>query len=193
MKRITIYCGANVGNDVVFEQQAYLVGKTLAQQNIGVVFGGGKVGLMGAVANGAMQNGGEVIGIIPQFLNAKEIAHDNITEMITVETMHQRKTLLNELSDAMIALPGGFGTMEELFEMLTWSQLGLHNKPIAILNTNGFYDALLTLIQTMVDKQFLKKEYQQMLLHSDNIIDLLEKIKNYKAPQVEKWMTKETT
>ena len=193
MKRITIYCGANVGSEQVFEQQAYLVGKTLAQQNIGVVFGGGKVGLMGAVANGAMQNGGEVIGVIPNFLSTKEIAHDGITEMIKVETMHQRKTLLNELSDAMIALPGGFGTMEELFEMLTWAQLGLHKKPIALLNTNGFYDALLALIQTMVDKQFLKKEYQQMLLHSDNITDLLEKIKNYKAPQVEKWITKETT
>ncbi len=193
MKRITIYCGANVGSEAVFEQQAYLVGKTLAQQNIGVVFGGGKVGLMGAVANGAMQNGGEVIGVIPNFLSTKEIAHDGITEMIKVETMHQRKTLLNELSDAMIALPGGFGTMEELFEMLTWAQLGLHKKPIALLNTNGFYDALLALIQTMVDKQFLKKEYQQMLLHSDNITDLLEKIKNYKAPQVEKWITKETT
>jgi hypothetical protein len=193
MKRITIYCGANVGSEAVFEQQAYLVGKTLAQQNIGVVFGGGKVGLMGAVANGAMQNGGEVIGVIPNFLSTKEIAHDGITEMIKVETMHQRKTLLNELSDAMIALPGGFGTMEELFEMLTWAQLGLHKKPIALLNTNGFYDALLALIQTMVDKQFLKKEYQQMLLHSENITDLLEKIKNYKAPQVEKWITKETT
>ena len=193
MKRITIYCGANVGSEAVFEQQAYLVGKTLAQQNIGVVFGGGKVGLMGAVANGAMQNGGEVIGVIPNFLSTKEIAHDGITEMIKVETMHQRKTLLNELSDAMIALPGGFGTMEELFEMLTWAQLGLHKKPIALLNTNGFYDALLALIQTMVDKQFLKKEYQQMLLHSDNITDLLEKIKNYKAPQVGEWITKETT
>ena len=193
MKRITIYCGANTGNDAVFEQQAYLVGKIMAQQNIGVVFGGGKVGLMGAVANGAMQNGGKVIGVIPHFLNAKEIAHDGITEMITVETMHQRKTLLNELSDAFIALPGGFGTMEELFEMLTWAQLGLHSKPIAILNTNGFYDALLSLVQTMFDKQFLKKEYQQMLLHSDNINDLLEKIRNYEAPQVEKWMTKETT
>ncbi len=193
MKRITIYCGANVGNDAVFEEQAYLVGKTLAQQNIGVVFGGGKVGLMGAVANGAMQNGGVVIGVIPHFLCTKEIAHDGITEMITVDTMHQRKTLLNELSDAMIALPGGFGTMEELFEMLTWSQLGLHKKPVAVLNINGFYDSLLALIQTMVDKQFLRKEYQQMILSSDNIDDLLEKIKNYKAPQVEKWMTKETT
>ncbi|MFN8283081.1 MAG: TIGR00730 family Rossman fold protein [Chitinophagales bacterium] len=193
MKKITIYCGANVGSDAIFEEQAYLVGKTLAQQNISVVFGGGKVGLMGAVANGAMQNDGEVIGIIPHFLNAKEIAHDGITEMITVETMHQRKTLLHELSDAMIALPGGFGTMEELFEMLTWAQLGLHSKPIAILNTNGFYDALLALIQTMVDKQFLKIEYQEMLLFSDDINDLLEKIKNYKAPPVEKWITRETT
>ncbi len=193
MKRITIYCGANAGSDPVFEQEAYLVGKTLAQQNIGVVFGGGKVGLMGAVANGAMQNGGEVIGVIPHFLSTKEIAHNGITEMIKVDTMHQRKTLLHELSDAIIALPGGFGTMEELFEMLTWAQLGLHKKPIAILNINGFYDPLLVLIQTMVDKLFLRIEYQQMVLSSDNIDDLLVKIKNYEAPSVEKWITREMT
>lgn len=188
-----MYCGANAGNDIVFEEQAFLLGKTLAQQQIGLVFGGGKVGLMGIVANGAIQHGGEVIGVIPHFLCTKEIAHDGVTEMISVDTMHQRKTILYELSDAMIALPGGFGTMEELFEMLTWAQLGLHHKPIALLNTNGFYDDLLAFIQTMVDTQFLKKEYQQMLLHSDNIDDLLEKIRNYEAPKVTKWINKENT
>jgi len=188
-----VYCGANAGNEIVFEEQAFLLGKTLAQQQIGLVFGGGKVGLMGIVANGAIQHGGEVIGVIPHFLCTKEIAHDGVTEMISVDTMHQRKTILYELSDAMIALPGGFGTMEELFEMLTWAQLGLHHKPIALLNTNGFYDALLAFIQTMVDTQFLKKEYQQMLLHSDNIDDLLEKIRNYEAPKVTKWINKENT
>ncbi|HMV15509.1 MAG TPA: TIGR00730 family Rossman fold protein [Chitinophagales bacterium] len=193
MKKITVYCGANAGNEIVFEEQAFLLGKTLAQQQIGLVFGGGKVGLMGIVANGAIQHGGEVIGVIPHFLCTKEIAHDGVTEMISVDTMHQRKTILYELSDAMIALPGGFGTMEELFEMLTWAQLGLHHKPIALLNTNGFYDALLAFIQTMVDTQFLKKEYQQMLLHSDNIDDLLEKIRNYEAPKVTKWINKENT
>ncbi|MCC6515193.1 MAG: TIGR00730 family Rossman fold protein [Chitinophagales bacterium] len=193
MIKITVYCGANAGNEIVFEEQAFLLGKTLAQQQIGLVFGGGKVGLMGIVANGAIQHGGEVIGVIPHFLCTKEIAHDGVTEMISVDTMHQRKTILYELSDAMIALPGGFGTMEELFEMLTWAQLGLHHKPIALLNTNGFYDALLAFIQTMVDTQFLKKEYQQMLLHSDNIDDLLEKIRNYEAPKVTKWINKENT
>lgn len=193
MKKNTVYCGANAGNEIVFEEQAFLLGKTLAQQQIGLVFGGGKVGLMGIVANGAIQHGGEVIGVIPHFLCTKEIAHDGVTEMISVDTMHQRKTILYELSDAMIALPGGFGTMEELFEMLTWAQLGLHHKPIALLNTNGFYDALLAFIQTMVDTQFLKKEYQQMLLHSDNIDDLLEKIRNYEAPKVTKWINKENT
>ncbi len=193
MKRITVYCGANVGTDAIYSEQAYAVGKTLAQQKITLVYGGGKVGLMGVMANAAMENGGEVIGVIPHFLCTKEIENNDITEVIKVDTMHQRKTILNDLSDAFIAMPGGFGTMEELFEMLTWAQLGLHKKPIAILNVNGFYDDLLAMIQSMVEKGFLRKENQQMLLCSDNIEDLIEQIQHYKAPNVPKWMNKEST
>lgn len=192
MKRITVFCGSSAGNEKVFMEQAYAVGKLLSEQKIGVVYGGAKIGLMGAVADGAMENGGEVIGVLPHFLKNKELAHEQLTELILVETMHERKTKMNALCDGVIALPGGFGTLEELFEMLTWGQLGLHKKPIAILNLNGFYDALLELVQTMVDKGFLKKSNQEMLLSADNIESLLEKMKNYKAPTMEKWVTDKT-
>jgi len=193
MKRITIFCGSSFGKEKIFEEQAYLIGKTLAEQKIGLVYGGAKVGLMGAVANGILQNGGEAIGVLPKFLKIKEIAHEGLTQLILVETMHERKTIMNELSDGVIALPGGFGTLEELFEMITWAQLGLHQKPVAILNTNGFYNSLLDLIQQMVDKGFLKETNQHMLLTSDNVHKLLEKMKNYQPPVIAKWITKETT
>lgn len=191
MKRITVFCGSSFGTEKGFEAQAYALGATLAKRNIGLVYGGAKIGLMGTVANGAIENKGEVIGVLPNFLQGKEIAHEGLTELILVETMHERKTKMNALSDGVIALPGGFGTLEELFEMLTWAQLGLHQKPIGILNTNGFYDELLVFIQTMVDKGFLKAVNQQMLLTSDDIADLLSKMENYQAPVVEKWITKD--
>ena len=191
MKKITVYCGANVGNNPIFAEQAYLLGKTLAQQQIGLVYGGGRVGLMGIIANAVMENGGEVIGVIPQFLSTKEIEHNDITEVIKVDTMHQRKSILFDLSDAFIAMPGGFGTMDELFEMLTWAQLGLHKKPIGLLNIDGFYDAFLTMLTTMVNKQFLRVENQQMRVHSSDIQSLLHQLKNYQAPEVTKWISKE--
>lgn len=158
---MVVFCGSSAGTDPVFEEQAYRLGKTLAQRNIGLVYGGAKVGLMGAVANGSLENGGHVTGVLPRFLGSKEIAHENLTELELVDTMHQRKTRMNELADGVIALPGGFGTLEEFFEMLTWAQLGLHGKPIGILNVNGFYDDLLTFIQTMTDKGFLRETHQK--------------------------------
>lgn len=191
MKRITVFCGSSFGTEKIFEDQAYALGKALAAQNIGVVYGGAKVGLMGAVANGALDNKGEVIGVLPNFLQSKEIAHEGLTELFLVETMHERKTKMNKLSDGVITLPGGFGTLEEFFEMLTWAQLGLHKKPIALLNCNGFYDELLQLIETMVKKGFLKEVNQQMLISSDTIEDLIQKMQEYKAPSVGKWITKE--
>ena len=156
MKAITVFCGSNSGFKEVYQQQAFLLGKKLAGENIGVVYGGARIGLMGAVADGALQNGGKVYGVIPEFLRSKEIAHEGLTELILVTSMHERKVKINELSDGVIALPGGFGTMEELFEMLTWAQLGLHKKPIALLNTNGFYDCLIKAAETMVIEGFLK-------------------------------------
>ena len=193
MKRITIFCGSGSGTDEIFYREAILAGATLARQGIEIVYGGAKVGLMGAVADGALQEGGKVTGVIPYFLQSKEIAHTGLTELILVESMHERKTKMNELCDAVIALPGGYGTMEEFFEMLTWAQLGLHQKPVALLNTAGFYDPLITLIQTMTDKGFLKSIHREILLYSDRIDDLLEKMKNYKAPDTGKWISKEAT
>jgi len=184
---------SSLGTDIVFKEEAYFLGQSLAKNRIEVVYGGANVGLMGEVADGALNAGGKVIGVIPEFLKGKEIAHTNLTELIITKTMHERKVKMNELSDGVIALPGGFGTLEELFEMLTWAQLGLHKKPIAVLNVNGFYDELITFTKTMVDKGFLKTVNQEMLLVSDNIRELLIKMKNYKAPSVEKWITNDKT
>ncbi|MBO6186248.1 MAG: TIGR00730 family Rossman fold protein [Chryseobacterium sp.] len=191
MKSITVFCGSSFGLDEIYKEQAFLLGKTLAKQNIQLIYGGANVGLMGAVADGTIQNGGQAIGVLPHFLQSKEIAHQNLTELILVETMHERKTKMNELCDGVIVLPGGYGTLEEFFEMITWAQLGLHKKPIAILNIDGFYDDLIKLVQTMVDKGFLKQINQEMLLVSDSIDALLEKMRNYQAPTVGKWISKE--
>jgi uncharacterized protein (TIGR00730 family) len=191
MKRITVFCGSSFGSEKEYQEQAFMLGKTLAERNIGLVYGGANVGLMGAVANGTIENKGKVIGVLPRFLQNKEIAHQGLTELILVETMHERKTKMNELTDGVITLPGGYGTLEEFFEMLTWAQLGLHEKPIAILNTNGFYDELLALVNTMVEKGFLKEANKNMLLISENINDLLDQMANYEAPVVGKWISKE--
>jgi uncharacterized protein (TIGR00730 family) len=191
MKRITVFCGSSFGTEAIYKEQATLLGETFAKENIELVYGGANVGLMGALADGVLNNGGKVIGVLPNFLRSKEIAHLGLTELILVESMHERKTKMNDLCDGVIALPGGFGTLEELFEMLTWAQLGLHKKPIAILNINGFYDSLIELTKTMVEKGLLKEANQKMLLVSDNIDDLLNQMKNYTPPTIGKWIDKE--
>ncbi len=190
MKNITVFCGSSFGSDEIYKEQATLLGKTLAKQNIQLIYGGADVGLMGAVADGALSENGKVTGVLPYFLQSKEIAHKNLTELIIVETMHERKTKMNDLCDGVIVLPGGYGTLEEFFEMITWAQLGLHTKPIGILNIDGFYDDLIKLVQTMVDKGFLKQVNRDMLLISDSINELLDKMKNYQAPTVGKWISK---
>lgn len=191
MKSITVFCGSSFGSDNVFKEQATLLGQTLAKQNIQLVYGGSNTGLMGAVADGSLHAGGKVIGVLPLFLQSKEIAHQHLTKLILVDTMHERKTKMNDLCDGVIVLPGGYGTLEEFFEMITWAQLGLHKKPIAILNIDGFYDDLIKLTQTMVDKGFLKQVNQDMLLISDTIDELLVMMKSYKAPTVEKWISED--
>jgi uncharacterized protein (TIGR00730 family) len=170
-------------------EQALQLGTALAKKNLTLVYGGAKVGLMGAVADGALNAGGKAIGVLPHFLQQKELAHAGLTELILVDTMHERKTKMNELCDGVIALPGGFGTMEELFEMLTWGQLGLHRKPVGLLNTNGFYDDLISLARNMSEKGFLTAENRDMLLYSDNIDELLSKLENYEPPARSKWIT----
>jgi len=193
MNRITVFCGSSLGTDNYFELQAKELGKKLALENIELVYGGANVGLMGAVANGALQNYGKVIGVLPVFLKSKEIAHNGLTELIVVDSMHDRKTKMNELCDGVIALPGGFGTLEELFEMLTWEQLGLHKKPIGILNINGFYDYLIAFLDQMVAKGLLKEINRKMLLIDEDIDKLIAKMRTYKAPTTGKWITKEVT
>lgn len=187
MKKIAVFCASSIGFDSVFKEQAYLLGKTLAQKGIELVYGGAKVGLMGAVANGVIENQGKATGVLPYFLKEKELQHEGLTELILVDTMHERKAKMTELADGIIALPGSFGTLEELFEALTWSQLGLHQSPVAILNVNGFFDNLFAFIQEMVTKGFLKPEYKEALLIDTNIDRLLEKMEKYQPTSMAKW------
>lgn len=193
MKNITVFCGSSSGNDPAFMELAYQLGQQLATDHIGLVYGGAKVGLMGAVADGALSRQGKVIGVLPAFLRTKEIAHEGLTELILVESMHQRKTKMHELSDGIIALPGGYGTLEEYFEMLTWAQLGLHKKPVALLNIKGYYDGLLTLADTMVANGLLKQMNRDMMLMSSDIDDLLQQMHSYNPPVIGKWLTPEKT
>jgi len=176
MKSIAVFCGSSIGKDGLYRDAASQLGSTLARKNIEIIYGGGKIGLMGTVADAALQAGGRVTGVIPGFLAALELAHGELSRLITVETMHQRKAVINEMSDGVITLPGGFGTLDELFEMLTWGQLGLHEKPVGILNINGFYDHILSMVHSMVAEGFLKQINSDMLLVSGNIDELLEKM-----------------
>jgi uncharacterized protein (TIGR00730 family) len=193
MKNLTVFCGSSYGNDTAYKEQAFALGAYLANQNIGLVYGGAKVGLMGAVAQGVLENGGEVVGVLPNFLRTKEVAHEDLTELILVETMHERKMKMHELSDGAIALAGGFGTFEELFEILTWGQLGLHEKPVGLLNTNGFYDHLILMVKTMVREGFLKESNEKMLLVETDFQLLIEDMKNYQAPKIAKWISEKQT
>ncbi|MDR0533298.1 MAG: TIGR00730 family Rossman fold protein [Verrucomicrobiales bacterium] len=190
MKSILVFCGSSSGEDEIYHQEAVRLGGILAQRRIDLIYGGGRVGLMGAVADAALANGGKVIGVIPRFMSSREIAHYDVSELILVDTMHQRKARMHELCDGVIALPGGYGTLEELFEILTWGQLGQHRKPVALLNVNGFYDPLLAFIQSMVDQQFLKPANRDMLLVDDDIDRLLRRMEDYSAPPEPKWIVK---
>lgn len=187
MKYISVFCGSAEGNNKHFIEQATLMGKTIARRGYGVVYGGAHVGLMGAVADGALSEGGKVIGIIPEFLKKKELEHKALTEIYVVETMHERKAKMNELCDGIIALPGGYGTMEELFEMLTWAQLALHKKPVALHNVDGFYSSLISLSETMIKTGFLKEDYRNLLLVDSDVNKLLDKMESYVPLANDKW------
>lgn len=193
MKNIAVFCGSSGGKNEVFSKAARNLGEILAKENITLIYGGAKIGLMGAVADAVLKNGGEVIGVLPHFLGGKEIAHPALTKLIMVDSMHERKMKMHELNDAVIALPGGFGTIEELFEILTWAQLGLHQKPVGILNVNGYYDSLIKLMDEMVDNGFLKQLNRNMVLVSPEAQDLLQMMSDYKAPEVKKWISEGKT
>lgn len=187
MKSICLFCGANFNGDPVLKQAAEGLIEVMAAKSISLVFGGGKVGMMGLLADNMLLRNGKAIGIIPQFLMDKEVGHTGLTELHIVETMHQRKQLMSDLSDGVIMLPGGFGTLEEFFEVLTWLQLGLHNKPIGILNVNGFYDYLLNQMDVMVEHQFLKPANRKLVITSADPIKLISLMENFSAKPDEVW------
>ena len=193
MKRICVYCGSSPGRHPAFLSNAGVLAKEFVEQSIGLVYGGASVGIMGKIADEVIKAGGEVIGVVPQALVDYEVSHDGLSELKVVSSMHERKALMAELSDGFIALPGGLGTLEELFEVWTWSQLGFHNKPIALLNTENYYAHLLAFLNNAVDQAFVKDMHRDMLLVSDKPADLLGMMASYQPPKMDKWIGKEET
>jgi uncharacterized protein (TIGR00730 family) len=179
MKRVAVYCGSATPADPVYIESARTIGRSLAERGIGVVYGGGKLGLMGAIADSALEAGGEVIGVIPQALVSAEVAHRGLTELHVVETMHERKARFTELSDGFLTIPGGTGTMDELWEAMSWAQLGYHAKPVGLLNVAGFYDGLLEFVGKMGEVGFLRPQHQNILLSDDDLGRLLERMQRF--------------
>ncbi|MET3108485.1 uncharacterized protein (TIGR00730 family) [Oxalobacteraceae bacterium GrIS 2.11] len=177
MKALCVYCGSAPGATAEYANAALLLASALVEHNLELVYGGGNIGLMGILANEVMRLGGEVTGVIPQLLMDREVGHMALTRLHIVKDMHERKALMAELSDGFIALPGGIGTLEELFEMLTWRQIGFHNKPVALLNVNGFYDGLLGFLNFQVEQKFLRPAHRALLLESNDADDLIHQIK----------------
>lgn len=188
LKRICVFCGSSSGTREVYLRSAQEVGRLLAGRGIELVYGGGKVGLMGAVADACLDAGGRVIGVIPQLLVDKEVAHSGLTELRVVQTMHERKALMADLADAFLALPGGYGTWDELCEVLTWSQIGIQQKSSAILNVNGYYDPLLAMADRAVSEGFLRDIHRELLLTDTDPARLLDRLESYVLPLVDKWM-----
>lgn len=190
MKSIAIFCGSTLGTDSIYAETAKLTGTLIAQQGKTLVYGGGRSGLMGIVADSALAAGGKVIGVIPQGLVDRELAHPELTELHIVKNMHERKTLMSDLSDGFIALPGGAGTLEEIFEQWTWAQLGIHLKPCAFYNVEGFYDDLIKFINLTTKKEFTRERFTNGLINSDSIEDILNQFETYVAPEP-KWGVKD--
>ena len=188
MKRICVYCGSNPGRQPVYREAANELGRILAENGIGLVYGGASIGVMGAVADAVLQNGGEAIGVIPQSLATREVAHDHLSELIVVTSMHERKAKMAELSDGFVALPGGWGTFEEIFEVLTWAQLGIHEKPCGLLNIAGYYDHLALFLQHAMDEKFVREAYRPMIIMEQDANTLLQRFANYEPPKVHKWI-----
>ena len=191
MKNITVFCGSNSGFRADYAEAAQNLARLFVQNDIRLVYGGGNVGLMGIIADEVMRAGGEVVGIIPDSLDQKEVGHRGITELRVVESMHERKAQMADLADGFIAMPGGIGTFEEFFEILTWAQLGFHEKPCAILNIAGYYDGLLALCDNAVNEGFLRPAHRQLILEDSDPEILLEKMRNLKPVPVEKWINSE--
>jgi uncharacterized protein (TIGR00730 family) len=191
MKRLCLFCGSNVGDDSAYVEAAVELSGALAERGIGLVYGGGNVGLMGLAADALLARGGEVFGVIPEALVGRELAHRGLTQLHVVRSMHECKTLMAELSDGFVALPGGFGTLDELCEILTWAQLGLHRKPCGLLNVAGFFDAFLAQVARAVRDHFIRPEHQALLLVESEPRRLLERMREFRAPATHKWIERD--
>jgi uncharacterized protein (TIGR00730 family) len=187
MKSICVFCGANISSDPELKEAVEQLAQVMVAKGITLIYGGGKVGVMGLLADAVLDKGGKAIGVIPQFLLDKEVGHTGLTELHIVENMHQRKQMMNDLCDGIIMLPGGFGTLEEFFEVLTWLQLGLHSHPVGVLNVNGFYDHLLLQMDVMVEQRFLKQTNRDLVLASADAIELVNLMENIDIKPDEVW------
>ncbi|HUD68247.1 MAG TPA: TIGR00730 family Rossman fold protein [Candidatus Sulfotelmatobacter sp.] len=192
MKRICVFCGSSQGSRPEYRAAAEDMAAELVRRNIGLVYGGGNVGLMGIIADAVLKAGGEAQGVIPEHLMAREVGHNGLTKLHVVRSMHERKALMTDLSDAFIALPGGFGTLEEFCEIVTWSQLGLHAKPCGILNVHRYYSRLLAMFDHAVQERFLKPENRALVLARDSVAELLQALEEWHPVRVEKWLDRET-
>lgn len=193
MSRLCVFCGSSDGRRPAYRAAAELLGTTLVARGFELVYGGARVGLMGAVADAVLAAGGRAIGVIPEALVSREVAHTGLTDLRVVSSMHERKALMNELSDGFIALPGGWGTFEELFEVLTWGQLGLHAKPCGLLNVEGYFDPLLAFLTHAVDEQFVRREYASWLPVESDATILLDRMAAFEAPHVRKWIDRQSS
>lgn len=190
MKRVCVYCGSNSGSKLVYVEAAARLGKILVKKGFSLVYGGSCVGLMGTIADSVLEEGGEVIGVIPESLMKKEVAHKGLTKIYNVKSMHQRKAFMCDLSDAFIALPGGYGTLEEFFEVVTWTQLGIQKKPCGLLNVAGYYDNLLSMLDYAESEKFIRPEHRSIIVSDISPEVLMEKLINYKIPKLHKWISK---
>lgn len=193
MRRVCVFCGSSTGNKAIYREAAEALGNLLAARSIGLVYGGGNVGLMGVIADAVLAGGGEVIGVIPRALADREIAHTGVTDLRVVDSMHTRKAMMADLSDAFIAMPGGVGTFEEFFEAVTWTQLGVHRKPCGLLNTAGFYTPLAAFIDQAVTEGFIKPIHRSMIIVDDHPERLLDSLAKVELPDVPKWIRREET
>jgi len=191
--RICVFCGSNTGSDPIYAEAARDLGRLFAREGVSLVYGGGSVGLMGEMADSVLASGGEVIGVIPHALWAREVGHRGLTDIRIVDTMHERKAMMADLADAFIALPGGLGTLEEIFEIWTWAQLGLHAKPLGFLDVNGFYAPLMQFLDRAVRERFLREEHRAIAVIESDAATLLKKFDQWQAPRVDKWITRDET
>ena len=191
IRKICVYCGSSPGKNPAFAQAAVSLAQEMCARNIGLVYGGASVGVMGAVADTVLDAGGEAIGVIPESLAIKEVAHDKLSELHVVTSMHERKAMMADLADGFIALPGGWGTLDEIFEMLTWAQLGFHDKPCGLLNTEAYYDGLIGFLENAFEQGFVNELYRPLLMTNVDAKSLLDQFGAYKAPKVRKWMVED--